>query len=131
MSGVQGHGSKLSRAQEAAICALLSHPTVLLAARSIGVGVSTLRRWTRLPEFAAAYGRARANILQAVSTELENGALEATVFLRGVVRNEDNALPYRISAARTIVEHHWRAHEVLSLAERMRQIEEHLKLPHS
>ena len=131
MSAGNGHGAKLSRAQEAAICGLMTQPTVLRAAQSIGLGVSTLRRWTRQPEFAAAYERARANILQTVSTELENGALEAIVFLRSVVQNEEAALAYRVSAARTVLENHWRGHEALSLTERMRLIEEQLKLPHS
>ncbi len=41
---MNGHGEKLTRKQDAAIGALLSHPTISAAAQSVGLGEATLRR---------------------------------------------------------------------------------------
>jgi hypothetical protein len=59
-----GHGEKQGRKQEAAIAALLAEPTVEAAAAKIGVAHGTLKRWLLQPKFAAAYGRARQEILE-------------------------------------------------------------------
>ena len=56
---MKGHGSKFGRKQEEAIAALLTQKSTEDAARVIGVGVSTLRRWMRIPEFDAAYRQVR------------------------------------------------------------------------
>jgi hypothetical protein len=54
-----GHGEKLGRKQEDAIAALLSQRTVEEAAHVTGVGVRTLLRWMKIPEFDADYRRVR------------------------------------------------------------------------
>jgi hypothetical protein len=54
-----GHGAKFGRKKEEAIAALLLQPTVEKAALAINVGTKTLGRWMKLPEFAAAYRKAR------------------------------------------------------------------------
>jgi hypothetical protein len=47
--------SILGRKQEDAIAALLTQRNVEEAARAAGIGVRTLLRWLKLPEFQAAY----------------------------------------------------------------------------
>ena len=65
---MKGHGSKFGRKQEEAIAALLTQKSTEDAARVIGVGVSTLRRWMRIPEFDAAYREAiRAAFSQSIA----------------------------------------------------------------
>src|SRR5260370_41508656 len=54
-----GHGEKFGRKKEDAIAALLSQPSVEQAARVAGVGTRTLVRWLQVPEFKAAYHKAR------------------------------------------------------------------------
>jgi transposase ISL3 family protein len=54
-----GSNSKLSRKQEQAIVALLTHRSVEEAARATGIGVRTLHRWMKDPEFDAAYRAAK------------------------------------------------------------------------
>ena len=54
-----GHGAKFGRKKEEAIIALLSHRNVEEAAKSIGVAPKTLFRWMQVPEFDAAYSKAR------------------------------------------------------------------------
>ena len=54
-----GHGVKFGRKKEAAITALLTQRTTDDAARAVGIGSATLRRWLKEAEFAAAYREAR------------------------------------------------------------------------
>lgn len=58
-----GQGEKLSRKRDQAIAALLTQPTISEAAKAIGVGEKTLRRWLKVPEFMAAYNAARHEVL--------------------------------------------------------------------
>jgi hypothetical protein len=54
-----GHGAKFGRKQEEAIAALLSHRSIEDAAQAINVAPRTLLRWLQVPEFRAAYLKAR------------------------------------------------------------------------
>jgi hypothetical protein len=60
----RGHGDKYSRKREQAIAALLNCPSIASAAKSIGVSERTLRMWMKKPQFAAAYRRARVDIVE-------------------------------------------------------------------
>jgi hypothetical protein len=55
---MSGHGAKFRWKKEAAITALLTQRTAEDAARSVGIGPATLRRWQKEPEFDAAYREA-------------------------------------------------------------------------
>ena len=56
---MKGHGAKFGRKWEEAIAALLTQRNTEDAARAVGIGVSTLLRWMKEPEFNAAYREAR------------------------------------------------------------------------
>ncbi len=47
----RGHGDKLERKTEAAIVALLAHPTMPEAAKAAGVSETTLWRWLQRDDF--------------------------------------------------------------------------------
>src|SRR5438094_887680 len=64
---VRGHGQKLTSKQETLIAALLTEPTYAAAAAKAGVGTATLYRWMHLPEFRAAYRRARRELVEGLS----------------------------------------------------------------
>jgi transposase-like protein len=55
---ITGHGAKLPRRKEQAIAALLTQRTVAEAARTIGIGAQTLRRWMQDGDFNAEYAAA-------------------------------------------------------------------------
>jgi transposase-like protein len=46
---MKGHGSKFGKKKEAAIAALLTERNQAEAARSVGINLSTLKRWMREP----------------------------------------------------------------------------------
>jgi hypothetical protein len=54
-----GHGAKFGHKKEQAIAALLFHKKVEAASRAVGISANTLQRWTKNPEFEAAYREAR------------------------------------------------------------------------
>ncbi len=96
---MKGHGSKFGRKKEAAIAALLSEKNQAEAARVVGVDLSTLKRWMRLPEFIAEYRRARWEVVeQAYARVQQNTPAAASVLLKLMV---DPATPAsgRIRAA--------------------------------
>ena len=54
-----GHGTKFGRKKEEAVAALLVERNIEEAARSAGIGTTTLVRWLKLPEFQKACREAR------------------------------------------------------------------------
>jgi hypothetical protein len=96
---MKGHGSKFGRKKEAAIAALLAEKNQADAARVVGVDLSTLKRWIRLPEFIEEYRRARWEVVeQAYARIQQNTPAAASVLLKLMV---DPATPAsgRIRAA--------------------------------
>jgi hypothetical protein len=96
---MKGHGSKFGRKKEAAIAALLSEKNQAEAARVVGINLSTLKRWLRLPEFIEEYRRARWEVVeQGYARAQQNTPAAASVLLKLMV---DPATPAsgRIRAA--------------------------------
>ena len=80
---MKGHGSKFGRKKEAAIAALLSEKNQAEAARVVGIDLSTLKRWMRLPEFIEEYRRARWGVVeQAYARVQQNTPAAASVLLK-------------------------------------------------
>ena len=102
---------------------MLAHPTIADAARSIGVGESTLRRWLREPAFCEAYRVARRQAVEVAIGTLQQAAAEGVTTLR---RNMSETTPpaVQVRAAVAILEHAARGVELLDLAERVAALEE-------
>src|SRR6059036_3488427 len=56
---MRGHGAKFSRKMEEAVAALLTQRNQEEAARAVGIGIATLLRWQKVPEFQKAFREAR------------------------------------------------------------------------
>ena len=83
---MKGHGTKFGRKKEAAIAALLSEKNHAEAARVVGIDLSTLKRWMRLPEFIEEWRRARWEIVdQAYARVQQNTPAAASVLLKLMV----------------------------------------------
>src|ERR1022692_1600061 len=89
-----GHGTKFGRKKEQAITALLSHRSMEEAARAAGIGVNTLLRWMKEPEFDQAYRKARREGAPG-SVRARHGATPAGVRCSGFLHPEDHAGPAR------------------------------------
>jgi hypothetical protein len=68
---LKGHGAKFGRKKEAAITALLTEKSVADAARSVGIGVATLGRWRKDPEFDAACREASWDVSKAQTARMK------------------------------------------------------------
>ncbi len=118
----RGHGQKLSRKQEDAIAALLTHGTVRDAAKACKVGEATVFRWLQIPSFHEHYTSARREVLQAALTMLQSVARAAVATL---ARNLKCGVPStEVAAARAILDTAIRAHELEDMTLRIEQLEQ-------
>lgn len=98
-----GHGDKLSRKQEDAIAALLTHSTICSAAKAIGIGEKTLYRWIRDEKFARAYKEARNRAVEDAVDGLRHLTKDA---LAALGRNMECGIPStEVAAARVVFDH--------------------------
>lgn len=108
--------TNLDPKQEKALTELLQQPTIQAAADATGVARSTLYRWLQDPEFASAYRAARSEALAHATARLQQLASEAVDALGTVIGNADAAPKDRISAARTVLDFAYSAHDLEALA---------------
>jgi hypothetical protein len=119
-----GHGSKIGRKQEDAIAALLTQRNVEEAARAADIGVRTLLRWLKLPQFQNAYRQARREAFgQAVSRLQQGTAAAATTLLKIMI---DPAAPasVRVRAADSVFNHAAKAIEIEDIEARVAALEQ-------
>jgi hypothetical protein len=98
---MKGHSEKKTRKAEQFIAALLAHPSIEAAAKSVGIGTATAWRWMKDPKFAQEYRNARREAMR--HTTFAGAAREAVECLREVQRTGESESA-RVSAAPTILE---------------------------
>jgi len=96
---MKGHGSKFGRKKEAAIAALLSGKNHAEVARVVGIDVSTLKRWLRLPEFIAEWRRARWEAVEQAYARAQQNSGAATSVLLKLMADPTTPPSSRIRAA--------------------------------
>jgi hypothetical protein len=116
-----GHGEKLSRKQEAAVAALLTHGTILQAAEAVGLSERTLRRWLAVPEFRATYNTARRQVIEQSTAVLGQLTTHAALALGQALRDDDMGV--RVRAAKVIFDTALRGVEVADLEARIAELE--------
>ncbi len=118
---LKGHGEKLTRRKEQAIAALLTEPTLEMAAKRVGVSDVTLWRWLRDSEFQAAFSEARHRVVEAAIGKLQQVAAEAVACLQ---RNLTSGQPAtEVRAADAILSHVLKTLDRLELEQRLRHLE--------
>jgi hypothetical protein len=129
MSTKEATGSHLDAKKEAAIAALLTHPTIDRAAASIDVSEKTLWRWLQTPEFNEAYQAARDQVLTQTLSLLHKATGGAVAAL---VRNLKCGTPaVEVRAAIGILDQTFKAREMLEVEQRLRGIEQVLETTES
>jgi hypothetical protein len=120
---MMGHGTKFGRKKEEAIVALLTHRTTEDAARSISIGVATLLRWQKEPEFQASYREAkRAAYAQSIARLHQMSS--AAVSTLGKVMVDPNTPPgIKVRAADSILNHTIKAIEADDIEVRVSELE--------
>jgi hypothetical protein len=115
---------RIERHQERTISALLSVNTLEAAAKKSGISKRTLLRWLEDPEFRAAYGKAKRDILRTATAILTRdsgkAALTLTKIFTGKPTENQSA---RVSAARATLRLALDAFALEDLDERLRKLE--------
>lgn len=128
---MKGHGPKFPRKQEEAIAALLTHGSVADAARAVEIGVTTLLRWMKLPEFEAEYLKARrAAVSHGIARLQQNAGAAAQTILKITV---DPSMPAssRLRAADLVLKYSLRGIESEDLIVRVLELEREMGLEKS
>jgi len=120
---VKGHGSKFNRKREEAIAALLTHRNVEDAARAVGIGVSTLLRWMKEPEFEAAYREARRAAFGQSVARLQQASSAAVSTLLKVMVDPATPPATKVRAADSVLDHSAKAIEIEDIDARLTQLE--------
>ena len=94
---MKGHGAKFSCKMEEAVVALLTHRNLEEAAKSVEVAPKTLLRWLQIPEFDAAYRKARRDSFRQSVARLQqaSGAAVTTLLKLAVDQNAPAAVKAR------------------------------------
>lgn len=121
---MKGHGEKLSRKQQQAISALLTHSTIKAAAKATGIANVTMWRWLQLPQFQAEYRAARRQVVELAIARLQHATGTAVAAL---TKNLTCGQPsVEVRAALGILDQAIKAVEILELEGRLFAIEERI-----
>jgi HD-like signal output (HDOD) protein len=120
---MSGHGAKFGPKKEAAIAALLTQRTSEEAARSIGIGPATLRRWQKDPEFAAVLRAARKDAYRQTIGRMHHLSSAAVSTLGRVMLDEKTPPATKVRAADSILNHTAKAIEIEELDARLTELE--------
>lgn len=110
--------------QEAALSAVLSHPTLKEAALAAGISETTLWRYMQDEEFSKRLREARRDSVNHAVIRLQKAAGEAVTVLRDLMMKEDAPPTARISAARSILDYSFKAVEADDLKARLTELEQ-------
>ena len=123
-----GHGTKFGRKKETAIAALLTQRNVEEAARVAGIGIQTLYRWMKDPEFDAAYRKARRAVDEQASTRMRQGSTVAAMTILKILVDPSVPAWTRLKAADRVLSHSKDANENEQMEERVVALEQVAKL---
>jgi transposase-like protein len=119
---MKGHGEKFSRKKEIAVSALLIESSLAAAANRAGISESTLRRWLRDQEFAAAVDDARRATFRDAIGSLRVATIQAVETLRSALNDPSSSI--RVRAAVAILELGAELGEIGDLSSRLSRLEQ-------
>ena len=118
---------RLTRKQEQAIAALLSSPTIEEAAKSSGIGRTTIFKFLQNETFRDAYREARGQVVRQAITQAQGACSEAVEVLKEIMNDKQSPSSTRVAAARTILETSVKAVELEEIITRIERIEKKIE----
>ena len=115
-------GGSRQNAKTAAALALASGLTQTEAAKKVGIGERTLRRWLKQDDFRQSVAAAKREMVSRAVAMLADASTEAATTLRQLLQADSESV--RLNAAKAIIELGIKLRESEELAERVKQIEE-------
>ena len=116
-----GHGSRPAAVRDRAVEALLTAPTLDVAAKAAGIDVSTLKRWLDEDEFAGRVEAARVQVFDAALGRVRDLAGAAVDAMEDVLTTASPAV--RLAAAKTLLDLALHDRDVDAIVERLDEIE--------
>ena len=120
---MKGHGAKFSRKMEEAVAALLTQRNQEEAARAVGIGMATLLRWQKEPEFQAAYRAARRAAHAQSVARLQQATSAAVSTLLKVMVDPSTPPSTKVRAADSVLDHSAKAIEIEDIEARVSDLE--------
>jgi hypothetical protein len=120
---MRGHGAKFSRKMQDAVAALLTARNHEDAAKAVDIGVATLLRWEKLPEFQAAYREAKRAAFGQAIARLQQGSSAAATTLLKVMIDQGTPPSVKVRAAEAILNHASKAIEIEDIEARLSELE--------
>ena len=120
---MRGHGAKFSRKMEEAVAALLTQRNQEEAARAVGIGIATLLRWQKIPEFQKAYREARRAAHGQSIARLQQATSAAVSTLLKVMVDASTPASTKVRAADTVLNHSAKAIEMEDIEVRVAELE--------
>ena len=121
-------GSKFTRKKEEAIAALLTQRNVEDAAKATGIGLQTMIRWLKVPEFQTEYREARRLAFNQSIARLQQGSTAAVSVLLKVMVDPSTPPSTRVRAADSILDHSAKAIEIEDIEVRVAELERAAKM---
>ena len=118
-----GHGTKFGRKKEEAIAALLSHRTLEVASRAVGITPNTLMRWQKEPEFQTSYREARRAAFGQCIARLQQASGVAVTVLLKVLADPATPASVKVRAVDSVLSHAAKAIEIEEIEARVAVLE--------
>ncbi len=118
-----GHGAKFGRKQEEAIAALLTQRNTDEAARAVGVAPKTLLRWLQIPEFSAAYRKARREAVHQSVARLQQATGAAATTVLKLMTDMNIPAAVRLRAAECVFDRAFKGVELEDIEARVSELE--------
>lgn len=121
---------KLTSKQHKALAALIDGANYEQAAALTGVTTRTLRRYRSDPLFVAELRRLEGAKLGELSLNLTRASNDALAVLEAVMHDDDTPASVKVRAADSILSHRRQIYELVSLTDRIDEIEARLNNEH-
>lgn len=115
--------NKKPRQQELFLGALLTSPTIALAAKAAHISEATAARWIKEPTFQKRYAEAKQQAFGEALNYLQQTMLGAVAVLRSVMLSDTAKAATRVTAASKLLELAFRSHELYELEQRIAALE--------
>jgi hypothetical protein len=124
-------GAKFTRKKEEAIAALLTQRNIEEAAKSVGIGVQTMLRWLKMPEFEKSYREARRAAFGQSIARLQQASSAAVATLLKIMVDTNAPASTRVRAADSVLDHAKHAIEIEDVEVRVAALEQAAELTKS
>jgi len=120
---MKGHGEKFGRKKDEAIAALLTHRSVDEAARAVSLNPNTLLRWLQIPEFRAAYRKARREAVGQTTARLQQATGAAGAMVLKLMTDPNVPAAVRLRAAECVLDRATKSLELEDMEDRISELE--------